>query len=102
MVTVQTKVSALKPQYGADSDASRSFSVVKCASSSFSCAHDANDRVDHSFRDFASWGTVSLLSTSLPSWLCSSKRFTSEHRFLSLLGLGVYGVGDLQVPRDMV
>ena len=67
MVTVQTKVGTLQFQYSANSDAYCSFLVVKCASSCLPRVHTADDHIDHSFRDFASWGTVLPLSMLLLS-----------------------------------
>ena len=93
VVTVQTKVSAPQPQYGTLVDASRSFLAVKCIPGCSLHVHDADGDIDRSFRDFASWDTVLPLSTLPLSWPCSFGRFTFEHRFLLLLGLGVYGVG---------
>ena len=95
VVTVQTKVSTLQPQYSANADPSCSSLGVKCASSCFPYAYDADQNIDRSSRDFASWGTVSPPLMSPLWWPCSSRRFTSGHRFLSPLGHGVYGVGDI-------
>ena len=54
VVTVQTKVSALSPEHGMNTDTSQSFLVVKCTRSYLSCDCNTDDDIDRSSRGFAS------------------------------------------------